>query len=229
MYRLPSLLSLGLLVILAACGDVGDAPRATVEETSATDTPAEAFSGTALAIDTSRSAIDWLGAKVTGTHDGGFEVFDGAVYRDGDTVTGVELTIDATSIWSDNDRLTGHLKSDDFFAVETYSEATFRADTFEPIAPADSVEWAEATHRVGGVLTMRGQSNRITFPARIAVTDDAVEADADFLIERSRWGLTYPGKPDDLIQEEVRLKFDVVASGAADPSATPVEAAAVAD
>jgi polyisoprenoid-binding protein YceI len=224
MNRLLPLLSLALLVTLAACGDVGDAPRATVEAADA-DAPAEAFSGTALAIDTSRSEITWLGAKVTGTHDGGFRVFDGAVYRDGDTVTGVELTIDATSIWSDNDRLTGHLKSGDFFEVETYPEATFRADAFEPIAPADSVEWAEATHRVSGVLTMRGQANRITFPARIAVTEGAVEADADFLIERSRWGLSYPGKPDDLIQEEVRLRFDVAASG--DEQAAPVETASV--
>jgi polyisoprenoid-binding protein YceI len=214
MTRLFPLFALGLLVTLAACGDVGDAPRATVEETSTADATAEAFAGTALAI---------------GTHDGGFEIFEGAVYRDGDAVTGVDLTIDATSIWSDNDRLTGHLKSADFFEVETYPEASFRADTFEPITPADSVEWAEATHRVGGVLTMRGQSNRITFPARIAVTDDAVEADADFLIERSRWGLTYPGKPDDLIQEEVRLKFDVVATDAAEASATPVETAAASE
>lgn len=227
MQRLLPLLSLGVLVTLAACGDVGDAPRATVEDATTTEASADAFSGTALAIDTSRSEITWLGAKVTGTHDGGFEVFEGSVYRDGDAVTGVELTIDATSIWSDNDRLTGHLRSEDFFEVETYPEATFRADSFEPITPADSVGWAEATHRVGGVLTMRGQSNRITFPARIAVTDDAVEADADFLIERSRWGLTYPGKPDDLIQEEVRLKFDVVATS--DTDATPVETAAATD
>lgn len=226
MQRLLPLLSLGLLVTLAACGDVGDAPRATVEETADADTTTEAFSGTALAIDTTRSEINWLGAKVTGTHDGGFEAFEGSVYRDGDTVTGVDLTIDATTIWSDNDRLTGHLKSEDFFEVETYPEATFRADSFEPITPADSVEWAEATHLVGGVLTMRGQSNRITFPARIEVSGETVEADADFLIERSRWGLTYPGKPDDLIQEEVRLMFDIVA---ADAPATPVETAAISE
>lgn len=223
---LLSLLLLGLLPALAACGDVGDAPQATVEDATATDAAETAFTGTALAIDTSQSAINWRGAKVTGTHDGGFRTFDGVVYRDGDAITGVELTIDATSIWSDTERLTGHLKSDDFFGVETYPEATFRADTFEPISPADSVEWAEATHRVSGVLTMRGQSQRITFPAQLTVTDDAVAANADFLIERSRWGLTYPGKPDDLIQEEVRLMLDVVANNVVEQP-TPVEPAAV--
>jgi polyisoprenoid-binding protein YceI len=228
MRLLLSLLVLGLLPVLAACGDVGDAPQATVEDATPTTDADAAFTGTALAIDTSQSAINWRGAKVTGTHDGGFRTFDGVVYRDGDALTGVELTIDATSIWSDNDRLTGHLKSGDFFEVETYPEATFRADTFEPISPADSVEWAEATHRVSGVLTMRGQSNRITFPAMVTVTDDAVTANADFLIERSRWGLAYPGKPDDLIQEEVRLMFDVVADNVVERP-MPVEPAAVSE
>jgi polyisoprenoid-binding protein YceI len=220
---------LGLFVALAACGDVGDAPQATVEDATPTADAAETtFSGTALAIDTSQSAINWRGAKVTGTHDGGFRVFDGAVYRDGDAVTGVELTIDAASIWSDNEKLTGHLKSGDFFEVETYPEATFRADTFEPIEAGADPEWAEATHRIGGVLTMRGQSQRITFPAEVTVTDDAVTANADFLIERGRWGLSYPGKPDDLIQEEVRLMFDIVADEVVGRP-TPVEAASVSE
>jgi hypothetical protein len=75
---------------------------------------------------------------------------------------------------------------------------------------------------------MRGQAQRITFPAEVTVADGAVRANADFLIERGRWGLSYPGKPDDLIQEEVRLMFDVVASDVVERP-TPVEAAAVSE
>lgn len=213
MYRL----ALPLLVLalgLSACADVGDGPRATSEAAEA-DTSTAAFAGTALPIDTTESRIEWLAAKVTRTHDGGFEDFHGTVYLDGETLTGVDLTIDAASIWSDTDRLTGHLKSDDFFEVEVYPEATFRADSFEPLAAADSVEWAEATHRVGGVLTMRDRSNRVTFPARIEIADGAVTAEADFIIDRQEWGLTYPGQPDDLIRDEVRIKLFVVAEDAA--------------
>lgn len=216
------------LVGLAACANVGDAPDATVEDVTPTDAAAaEPFTGTPLAIDTTQSAITWRAAKVTRAHDGGFHAFDGVVYRDGDAITGVDLTIDATSIWSDTEKLTGHLKSDDFFDVAQFPEATFRADSFEPIAAADSAEWAEATHRISGVLTMHGQAQRITFPAKVTVTDDAIAATADFLIERSRWNLTYPGAPDDLIQEEVRLTFDVVAPSAMETSAAPTQAGAI--
>lgn len=198
-----------LVLGLSACADVGEGPRATLEAADA-PTADSAFAGTALPIDTTQSRIEWHAAKVTRTHDGGFEDFTGTVYLAGTDLTGVELTIDAASIWSDSDRLTGHLQSPDFFEVETYPEATFRADTFEPVTATDTTDWAEATHRVGGVLTMRGQSRRITFPARIEVADGTVTADANFIIDRQEWGLSYPGAPDDLIQDEVRVMFHVV-------------------
>lgn len=226
MPRSSPLLFAFALVGLAACANVGDAPNATVEDVTSTDA-AEPFTGAPLAIDATQSAITWRAAKVTGAHDGGFRAFDGVVYRDGAALTGVDLTIDATSIWSDAEKLTGHLKSDDFFDVAQFPEATFRADSFEPIAVADSAEWAEATHRVSGVLTMHGQAQRITFPAKVTVTDDAIAATADFLIERSRWDLTYPGKPDGLIQEEVRLMFDVVAPSTMATTAAPAQAEAI--
>ena len=223
MVRFPSFLLLVTLFGLSACANVGDAPEATVEDVTPTDGAAEPFTGTPVSIDTEQSAIMWRAAKVTGAHDGGFNTFDGIVYRDGDTLTGVDLTIDATSIWSDTEKLTGHLKSADFFDIEQFPEATFRADGFEAIAVADSTEWAEATHRISGVLTMHGQSQRITFPAKVTITDDAIAATADFLIERGRWGLTYPGAPDDLIQEEVRLKFDIVASSVMEQPSAAVQ------
>jgi polyisoprenoid-binding protein YceI len=203
---------LALALGLSACADVGDGPRATVEAADA-DTSAAAFAGTALPIDPAESRIEWLGAKVTRTHDGGFEDFHGTVHLDGETLTGVDLTIETASIWSDTERLTGHLKNEDFFEVDAYPEARFRADAFEPLAAADSVEWADATHRVSGVLTIRDRANRVTFPARVAVADGAVTAEADFIIDRQQWGLTYPGQPDDLIRDEVRIKLYVVAAG----------------
>ena len=214
-----SALVLLLALGLAACADVGDGPRATVEAAEA-DTSAAAFAGTALPIDTTQSRIEWLGAKVTRTHDGGFNDFHGTVYLDGEALTGVDLTIQTASIWSDTERLTGHLKNEDFFEVGAYPEATFRADSFEPIAAADSVEWAEATHSVSGVLTIRDTANRVTFPARVEIAGGAVTAEADFIIDRQRWGLTYPGQPDDLIRDEVRVRFHLVAREADGPLAS---------
>ncbi len=187
MHRTIPALSLALLLLLSACADVGDGPRATVEAAEpVAETTAAAFTGTALPIDTTASRIEWQAAKVTRTHDGGFEDFAGTVYLDGQTLTGVDLAVEAASIFSDTEKLTGHLKSPDFFEVETYPEATFRADAFEPVTEAGSAEWAEATHRVGGTLTMHGQSNRVTFPARINIANGTVTADANFIIDRQQ-------------------------------------------
>ena len=209
MNRILSLLSLVALLGLSACAGVGDAPEATTGE--AVDI-AEA-AGVTLAIDTSRSEMNWKAAKVTRQHDGGFHDFNGTVTLAGQEVTGVNLDIDLNSIWSDSERLTGHLKSDDFFDVAQYPAATFESSA---ILPADS---AGATHLVSGNLTMHGVTRSVTFPAAITVVDGGVAATADFIINRRDWEINYDGAADDLVRDDVRILFDVVA-GAAPAEAT---------
>jgi polyisoprenoid-binding protein YceI len=197
-----TLFALFLFIVLAGCGDVGDAP---VASTGAAIDVNMAGDKT-LTIDRERSQINWRGAKVTRAHDGGFSTFDGTITETDGQVSGVRIRIDATSIFSDTERLTNHLKSDDFFAVETYPEAIFEADRFEP------VDSTGATHIVTGNLTMHGQTNSISFPATITKTDNEIRATADFVIDRQNWGISYMGQADDLISDEVRIMFDVVAS-----------------
>ena len=213
MNRFLSTAALGAAIALAGCADVGDAPEA---ETVAVDGDAttQEFTGTALAVASSDSTVAWTAAKVTGRHLGGFGDVNGSVYVDGATVTGADIEIDARSIYSDDEQLTGHLMSEDFFAVETYPEASFRTTELRPIAIADSVEWAEATHNVTGVLTMHGESNQITFPAKIAVDGGVASVTADFNINRKNWGIVYEGKPDDLIQDEVNIRLNVSTAAA---------------
>lgn len=205
-----SLLSVLLAVVLAACGDVGDAPVAETSSATASD-GAAVPAGAAIPLDTAATRIEWTGAKVVGAHDGGFRRFRGALYLDGETVTGADVVIDATSIYTDNDRLEGHLKSDDFFSVEAYPEARFRLTALEPITAGDSAGAPGATHRATGLLTMREQTNQIVFPATVTTTASTVTADADFIIDRQQWGLSYPGQPDNLIQDEVRIRLHAVA------------------
>jgi hypothetical protein len=45
----------------------------------------------------------------------------------------------------------------------------------------------------------------VTFPAKIVLTDTLVKAETEFAIDRHLWGISYPGKPDDLIQDKVVL------------------------
>jgi polyisoprenoid-binding protein YceI len=190
-----------LATLTVACGNVGDAPEA---KTGDAVTVSEG-SGGQYRIDTTRSSVKWKAAKVTNAHDGGFREYDGTVTVNGDDVTAVRLNIQTRSIWADNEKLTGHLKSDDFFQVEKHPTATFEADRFEKI---DS---AGMTHMVTGNLTLLGNTKSVSFPASITVRDSVVNAKADFIINRKDWGIVYTGAPDDLIRDDVRIIFDITA------------------
>lgn len=200
-YFTPAALIL-IATFVSACGNVGDAPEAKTGEAVAV---AEATGGE-YRIDTTRSTIGWKAAKVTRAHDGGFKQFDGTVSVTGDNVTALRLTMQTASIWADDERLTGHLKSDDFFKVEEFPTATFEADSF---VPTDS---AGATHIVTGNLMLLGATRSVVFPATVTVSDSEVKATGDFIINRKDWGIVYTGAPDDLIRDDVRLLLDITAA-----------------
>jgi polyisoprenoid-binding protein YceI len=151
------------------------------------------------------SKIEYVGAKVTGKHDGGFGTFEGTIdLVDGDpTKSRVTVEITMASITSDSEQLTGHLKSKDFFEVETYPKAKFTSTAI--VAGGDK----GASHTVTGNLELHGVTRSITFPATITVQGDAVTVKADFAINRKDFGIVYPGKPDDLIKDEVLLKLNI--------------------
>ncbi len=115
----------------------------------------------------------------------------------------VEVEIDTTSLWSDNERLTGHLKSADFFEVETYPTASFVSTA---IAANE-----EGGYTMTGNLDLHGVTKQVSFPATIEVGVEEVRAKAEFAIKRFDFGIVYPGKPDDLIRDDVLIKLDLVA------------------
>jgi polyisoprenoid-binding protein YceI len=66
-----------------------------------------------------------------------------------------------------------------------------------------------ATHTITGNLELRGVTKQISFPATIRVATGAVDVNAEFAINRKDFGLSYPGKADDLIRDDVLVKLDV--------------------
>jgi len=207
---LRGLFLVGALTCLAlGCANPADsAPDAEVSEAApSTATPIDEAS-IEFAIDPS-SSISFVGSKVTGSHDGGFHVFDGSIRLAGTepSRSGVNLTIDTTSLWADDERLTGHLKSADFFDVETFPTAAFESTTIEANA--------DGGYDVTGNLTLHGVTKSIRFPATIEVHDGHVSARAEFSINRFDFDIVYPGKTDDLIREEVLIRFELSASATA--------------
>lgn len=154
---------------------------------------------------TENSTVGFIGSKVTGAHEGGFKSLTGHfTLKDGEPVgNDHKVVIDMNSIWSDNDKLTGHLKNEDFFDVPQYPETTF---------DVTSIEKAGDGYEVTGNLDMHGVSKSVTFPATVSeVSDDTARIKAEFDINRFDWNMEFKGKPDDLIRNEVVIKFDLEA------------------
>ena len=63
-----------------------------------------------------------------------------------------------------------------------------------------------------GVMSLHGVNRQITFPAVSSLENDVVTATAEFAINRKDFGVVYPGKPDDLIRDDVLLKLTVKAA-----------------
>jgi len=203
------------VVAVAALASCAKNPADEVEKAEVTDvTEATTTSGGAEGATTYTltpdSKLEFVGSKVTGSHTGGFTEFTGsfqvdvpnkALAEDGEHV----VKIDMDSTYSDSDKLTGHLKSADFFEVETYPTSTF--------VLTKAVKEADGAYTLSGTLDLHGVKKSIAFPAKVTVADDnsTVNVKAEFAINRMDFGIEYPGKPDDLIRKEVVIKFDVTA------------------
>jgi polyisoprenoid-binding protein YceI len=175
------------------------------ETASASETPAPAAAAVrTLAFGPESSKIEFIGSKVTGSHDGGFKEFTGEFRTEGDRLAddGIEVVIQTDSLWSDSERLTGHLKNEDFFDVEKYPTAEFVSTA---VKPADD-GWS-----ITGDLTLHGVTKAITFPAQVQVEDEAVHLTSEFSLNRFDFDIAYTGKADDLIRKEVVIKLDVKA------------------
>ena len=83
-------------------------------------------------VNTKESKVYWTGKKVTGEHTGYISIGNGLVNVEGEKIIGGEVNIDLNSmVCTDltnegiNQKLIGHLKSDDFFSVDKFTVAKF--------------------------------------------------------------------------------------------------------
>lgn len=164
--------------------------------------------GTGIDVDAATSKIEFTGSKVTGKHDGGFKAFKGVIDLVGDKVEDslVVFEIDMKSVFSDADGLTKHLQTGDFFEVEKFPKASFVSNKIV----ADAAKGA-GNYTVTGDMEIRGSKKSVTFPAKIAVSADAVTVTSEFSINRKDFGIVYAGKADDLIRDDVVLRLDLKA------------------
>jgi polyisoprenoid-binding protein YceI len=207
MNRSALLAALSLGILLAGCPDpaknktqaVVEAPKAAP---AAVAQPVEG--ATTYAFSNEGSKFGFVGAKVTGKHDGGFNKFDGTIELPGTDFTKarVKATVSVKSVFTDSEKLTGHLQSADFFDAEKFPDATFVTTTIAANGDAFTVT---------GDLSLHGVTKSITFPAKLSLAGDAVKVNADFAINRKDFAIVYAGKADDLIADNVAIILDLAA------------------
>jgi polyisoprenoid-binding protein YceI len=193
-------------LFITGCGNPADeVTPADVKPAAAVTTPAATDASVTSHAILAESKIDFVGSKVTGKHEGGFKTFSGALsVADGTLVAeGSAVEIDMTSTWSDAEKLTGHLKSPDFFDVEKFPSASFTLSSVEA--------GADGKTTITGNMMLHGVTKSITFPADVTVAEGQVSLKAEFSLKRFDFDIKYPGKADDLIREEVVIKLDVQA------------------
>lgn len=117
--------------------------------------------------------------------EGGF-MFD----EEANMVSDLTATIDAASVFTNDERRDDHLRNDDFLATETHPEITFTMT--EAVAETDT------TGTITGDLTMLGETRPVTLDVTLNKVgaypfgdNYVVGVTAKTTIRRSEWGMTY--------------------------------------
>lgn len=195
-----------ILSLLVGCDDpTANAPvaevTAPVAEPATPEPPATpATAGATLKGDNTTGSIVFVGGKITGSHSGGFNTFSASGTVADGQLTAIEGTIDMASTHADAEKLTGHLKSPDFFSIEEFTTSTFKSSSIAAVTTGG--------HTVTGILNFHGVEKQISFPATITVADGSASLKAEFSLNRKDFGVVYPGKPDDLIKDDVLVTLD---------------------
>lgn len=164
-----------------------------------------------------QSNIDWVGKKVTGSHNGTIAVKEGQLILNDGKLTGGQFVIDTSSIKilditdpATNAQFAGHLASDDFFSTQKYPEATLEITSV-------------SGNLVEGDLTIRGITHPVGFAAMIRVNGDLLNATGKLVVDRTKYdmkfrsGNFFKDLGDTLIYNDFELNVTLTAKAVKNP------------
>ena len=166
-------------------------------------------------MDNDNSSIKWTGRELsTKSHYGSLQMKNGSltVNTDG-TVNGI-IKIDMTTI--DCEDLQGrskaslerHLRSDDFFSVESHPIATLTFKSEGGIGAGNKLAF-------NGDLEIKGISHPISFESEVKSVDPKVTALVDMTFDRSKYnvrfrsGTFFQNLGDKLIYDDIEISVDI--------------------
>ena len=167
-------------------------------------------------MDNDNSSIKWTGRELsTKSHYGSLQMKNGSltVNTDG-TVNGI-IKIDMTTI--DCEDLQGrskaslerHLRSDDFFSVESHPIATLTFKSEGGIGAGNKLAF-------NGDLEIKGISHPISFESEVKNVDPKVSALVNMTFDRSKYnvrfrsGTFFQNLGDKLIYDDIEITVDII-------------------
>lgn len=159
--------------------------------------------------------LKWTGYGVGKSHTGDIKISKGTLEMQGDQVVGGEFEMDMTSLTSDSERLTGHLKSGDFFNVEKFGKSTFKITKVEALPNPTA---GAPTHKFIGDLTIKDKTHPHEFLATVKKDGEKLSATAETEIkDRTKYDIVYNSKQfaplaklgDKAIEDNFKVQLNV--------------------
>ena len=153
-----------------------------------------------LNVNTESSNLNWIGSKIYENHEGTVDIQSGFLIFDAEnSIIGGEFVFDMNTIYTTDiktekyrKKLDDHLKNEDFFNVENFSTSSleilkaFKLDEVIDIAGNKNELW-----RISADLTIKDITRKIIFEATLNKNKSAVQARANFKIDRTDWDIKY--------------------------------------
>ncbi len=161
--------------------------------------------------------LAWIGRKtlVVGYEDAGSiqvkggsaEIKDGKVVLAKATIDMASIAVLNTGKGSGEDRLSSHLKSEDFFDVEKYPTSELNINEVKLISESQGVQ----NYEFSGTLTMKGVTAAVNFPGKVTLNGNMAALEAETKLDRTKWGVNYGSSKlaDSFVDDLFTLKISV--------------------
>lgn len=167
-------------------------------------------------VDVKASSLEWHAKKVTGQHMGTIAFGESTLNVEGKKITGGKLSVEMNTLVDTdltdsgfNQKLTGHLKSDDFFGVAKFPQSMLEVKKVE--LKSDKLYHFTAD------LTIKGITAPVEFDAEVQDVSGQITATGVMTVNRTKYGIKYgsgsffEGLGDKMIYDDFTLNFKLVA------------------
>lgn len=169
---------------------------------------------TEIPVNVQKSKVKWKGEKIGKVHWGYIDIQSGTLSISNDKLKSGKINIDMTTIvnkdveseeW--NQKLVDHLKSDDFFGVDTYKNAKFNSTEIKDLG--------NGQYKVTGDLTIKGKTHPNTFEVKLNEVNGVYKVTGTIIFDRSKYDVRYGSESffdnlgDAAIDNMIELTFEL--------------------